>query len=74
MGSIQGTIATAAKRAAYSASQLARIAWYTGHYMAGRRRMGPLVNPTWLTALAWPIAVLIAALNVWLLTQVFMGA
>jgi len=45
MGSIQGTIATAAKRAAYSASQLARIAWYTGHYMAGRRRMGPLTRP-----------------------------
>jgi len=43
-------------------------------FTSDRRRMGPLVNPTWLTALAWPIAVLIAALNVWLLTQVFMGA
>lgn len=33
------------KRAAYSASQIARIAWYTGHYVAGRRKMGPLTAP-----------------------------
>ena len=35
------TLGGAAKRAAYGASQLARIAWFTGHYAAGRRRMGP---------------------------------
>lgn len=34
-----------ARRVFYSASQLARIAWYTGHYLAGRRRMGPLTRP-----------------------------
>lgn len=36
---------TGAKRAYYGASQLARIAWFTGHYMAGRRQMGPLARP-----------------------------
>jgi ubiquinone/menaquinone biosynthesis C-methylase UbiE len=34
-----------AKRALYGASQAARIAWYTAHYFAGRRRMGPLTRP-----------------------------
>lgn len=43
-------------------------------FTSDRRRMGHLVNPPWLTALAWPIAVLIAALNAWLLLQVFVGA
>ena len=33
------------KRAAYSASQIARVAWFTGHYIAGRRVMGPLTEP-----------------------------
>ncbi|MFZ5616638.1 MAG: class I SAM-dependent methyltransferase [Pseudomonadota bacterium] len=36
---------SSARRAFYSASQIARIAWYTGHYLAGRRRMGPLARP-----------------------------
>ena len=40
-----GPIARGAARAAYSAAQLARIAWFTGHYMVGRRKMGPLTNP-----------------------------
>ncbi|MEK7265443.1 MAG: class I SAM-dependent methyltransferase [Pseudomonadota bacterium] len=35
----------AIKRASYSASQLARIAWFTGHYLAGRRKMGPIARP-----------------------------
>ncbi len=34
-----------AQRAWYGAAQLARIAWYTGHYVAGRRTMGPLTRP-----------------------------
>ena len=42
---IAGDLATGARRAFYSASQMARIAWYTGHYMAGRRKMGPLTRP-----------------------------
>ncbi len=43
--SIVGKASVGAKRAVYSASQLARIAWYTGHYLAGRRKMGPLTRP-----------------------------
>ena len=35
------------------------------------RRMGPLVAPPWMLALAWPVATLIASLNVWLLWQTF---
>lgn len=45
MATLTGAISTAARRAAYGASQIARIAWYTGHYMAGRRKMGPLTHP-----------------------------
>lgn len=37
--------AMGARAAWYGASQLARIAWYTGHYVAGRRTMGPLTRP-----------------------------
>ncbi len=36
---------TSANRALYSAAQLARVAWYTGHYFAGRRKMGPITRP-----------------------------
>lgn len=42
-------------------------------FTSDRRRMGPLVNPRWMTVLAWPVAVLIAALNAWLLVQVVLG-
>ena len=34
-------------------------------------KMGPFVAPLWMQALAWPVAVVIAALNVWLLWQTF---
>jgi ubiquinone/menaquinone biosynthesis C-methylase UbiE len=37
--------AMGAKAAWYAGSQLARIAWFTGHYVAGRRTMGPLTRP-----------------------------
>ncbi len=43
--SIADAAAMGAQRAWYGASQLARIAWYTGHYVAGRRTMGPLTRP-----------------------------
>ncbi|MDZ7628997.1 MAG: class I SAM-dependent methyltransferase [Parvularculaceae bacterium] len=43
--SIAQSAAMGAKAAWYSAAQLTRIAWYTGHYVAGRRRMGPLTRP-----------------------------
>jgi manganese transport protein len=36
------------------------------------RKMGSLVAPVWMRALAWPVAVLIAALNAWLLFSTFM--
>ena len=37
------------------------------------RKMGAFPIPTWMKALAWPVAVVIAALNVWLLVQTFSG-
>lgn len=45
------------------------IAMFTGN----RARMGEFVNSRWLQALAWFTAVLIAALNAWLLVETFMG-
>jgi manganese transport protein len=42
-------------------------------FTADRRKMGDLVAPLWMQALAWPVAVLIALLNAWLLWQTFTG-
>ena len=42
-------------------------------FTGDRRKMGALVAPRWMLSLAWPVAVLIALLNVWLLWQTFMG-
>ena len=42
-------------------------------FTGNRRKMGALVAPRWMLALAWPIAVVIAALNVWLLWQTATG-
>ena len=38
-------------------------------FTSDRRKMGPHVAPPWMVWLAWPVALLIAALNVWLLAQ-----
>jgi manganese transport protein len=38
------------------------------------KSLGSLAAPVWMRVLAWPIAVIIAALNAWLLYQVFSGA
>ena len=38
-------LSNGAKRIAYGASQAARVLWYTGHYAAGRRVVGPLTAP-----------------------------
>jgi len=38
-----------------------------------RRKMGAFVNPPWLSALSWLVAVVIAVLNVWLLYQTMAG-
>jgi manganese transport protein len=40
-------------------------------FTSDRRKMGPLVAPAWMVILAWPVALLIAALNVWLLVRTF---
>ena len=37
------------------------------------RKMGPFVNPTWVKLLAWAVAIIIGALNVYLLYQTFAG-
>ncbi len=43
-------------------------------FSGDRKRLGSLVAPLWMRALAWPVAVIIAGLNVWLLYQVFTGS
>jgi manganese transport protein len=43
-------------------------------FVGDRRKMGELAAPRWMLALAWPVAVVIALLNVWLLYQTFFGA
>jgi manganese transport protein len=42
-------------------------------FTADRKKMGDLVAPRWMVAIAWPIAVIIAALNAWLLWKTFVG-
>jgi manganese transport protein len=42
-------------------------------FVSDRRKMGAFVIPLWMKALAWPVALLIAALNAWLLVQTFFG-
>jgi manganese transport protein len=38
-------------------------------FTSDRRKMGRFALPFWMRALAWPVAVVIAVLNVWLLYQ-----
>jgi manganese transport protein len=40
-------------------------------FTSDRARMGPFVNPRWLTVLSWIVAVVIGSLNAWLLVQTF---
>ena len=40
-------------------------------FTSDRRKMGDLVNAPWLVALSYVVAILIAALNAWLLVQAF---
>ncbi|HTM02220.1 MAG TPA: Nramp family divalent metal transporter [Vicinamibacterales bacterium] len=42
-------------------------------FTSDRAKMGTFANPTWVKALAWPVAVVIAALNAYLLWQTFAG-
>ena len=39
-------------------------------FTSDRAKMGEFVNARWLTVLAWVVAVVIAALNAWLLYQI----
>ena len=40
-------------------------------FTSDKLKMGELVNPVWLKGLAYAVAVIIAALNIWLLVQFF---
>src|SRR5215207_964091 len=42
-------------------------------FTGDRSKMGELVAPKWMLGIAWPVALLIAGLNVWLLWQTFFG-
>lgn len=42
-------------------------------FTSDRRWMGEFVNPVWLKALAWLVAIIIAGLNAWLLLQTILG-
>lgn len=42
-------------------------------FTGNRRIMGEFANAAWLKILAWFVALLIAALNIWLLIQIFEG-
>ncbi len=43
-------------------------------FTSDKLKMGEFVNPMWLKALAYFVAVVIAGLNIWLLVQFFTGA
>ncbi len=43
-------------------------------FTSEKLKMGDFVNPGWLKALAYLVAVIIASLNIWLLIQFFVGA
>jgi manganese transport protein len=42
-------------------------------FTGDRHKMGVFVSPRWVQALAWPVAVVIAVLNAYLLWQTFVG-
>ena len=42
-------------------------------FTSDRLKMGEFANPLWLKTLAWLVAIVIAALNAWLLVQTFSG-
>ena len=43
-------------------------------FTSDKLKMGELVNPVWLKVLAYTVALVIAALNIWLLLQLFRGS
>ena len=51
--------------------QLAFAVFPLVQFTSDRRKMGAFVNALWVKVLAWTIAGIIAALNIWLLVQTF---
>lgn len=43
-------------------------------FTSDKLKMGELVNPRWLKVTAYAVAFIIAALNIWLLLQIFHGS
>jgi len=43
-------------------------------FVGNKQKMGDLVAPRWQLALAWPVAIIIGVLNIYLLWQTFAGA
>jgi len=43
-------------------------------FTGNRHKMGAFVAPVWMRVLAWTVAIIIAALNIWLLYQTFLGS
>ncbi len=42
-------------------------------FTSDRHKMGEFASPWWMKAMAWPVAIVIALLNAWLLYQTFVG-
>jgi manganese transport protein len=57
----------ALSRVAVSLRPVFPLVMFTGDKL----KMGEFVNPLWRKILAYAVAVVIAALNAWLLTQIF---
>jgi manganese transport protein len=43
-------------------------------FTSDKLKMGELMNPGWLKALAYAVAFIIGGLNIWLLLQIFRGS
>ena len=43
-------------------------------FTSDKKKMGIFASPWWMKAMAWPVAVVIALLNIWLLYQTAVGA
>jgi manganese transport protein len=53
--------------------QLPFAVWPLVRFTGDRAKMGEFANPAWLKALAYLVAAVISALNVWLLVQTVRG-
>jgi manganese transport protein len=69
----RGTVALLVLSQVILSMQLSFAVFPLVSFTGDRRKMGELVAPVWVRALAWTVAVIIAALNVYLLYQTFSG-